>query len=706
MTTIALRNFNPKISVYAQINLIESKNLIQKAGARVIVCYESICSKVMSACSTAPVFSCFLYNLLSGADVDIEHDKLKDYVFSENLSEQENDINWIIEYSDGMNNELYRAKFSPVFYGSLFIDVAELLRRSDITIFALESNHTIHINPSGHRIKEGDRCYCIAPSIEYAELVEKFKISAAELSKFKSGKEEEEIIEYNQTEENNEEAEVFEQEFTEYLKPASSSNSSSNQQQKKVDNEKWVLRSPRLRVTPRLRINQLLRMRTETNVDISLLRDEDDDHNTHLEILLKLISPESYFQEKRKYLQSIRNTFTGSELAEKEKEFYSKITQIYNMVDRPFSKDEIFIQHHKDKNISDHLIILGDFSQPAIVCALSRSLQRHSRDTQIVLMTDKTDYLDLIYQRLRYFNKVYIILGNYLKTTHLRRAGFGVCKRILFFATEDKDNEIINEYTIDSEAIKLSLGISVMDKSKGYVIGKFIIHFHCSSKEFIELVNRANMKFFQHQGIPTHLKVKKMREDGLLDYDIDEFDQFCLFSDYYISGRVFPSSSFLSKLLSQSFHNRKIVDLIEQLCSDEFTSGDHQSVVIEVPLPSVFVGKSVLQLVTSCYQHNLILLALSRVKTNNPSDRYVYTNPSLSKTLVQTDLVFLCGHRNNIKSLVATRGSMDRFFTRSWTSNNLFSSPISDSSDDEGNDNIQVERFKSEQEITIQQEEV
>ena len=179
------------------------------------------------------------------------------------------------------------------------------------------------------------------------------------------------------------------------------------------------------------------------------------------------------------------------------------------------------------------------------------------------------------------------------------------------------------------------------------------------------------MKFFQHQGIPTHLKVKKLMRDHVVDYDLDDFDQFCLFSDYYISGKIFPSSSFLSKLLAQSYHNKRIVDIVDQLCSDEFSAGDHQSVMIEIPLPSFFSNQSVLNLMTVCYDYNLILMALSRVKANRSDERYIYTNPSLKCMLKDTDVLFLLGHRHDVKSMLADKKCKDRFFEKSWTNNML-----------------------------------
>lgn len=62
------------------------------------------------------------------------------------------------------------------------------------------------------------------------------------------------------------------------------------------------------------------------------------------------------------------------------------------------------------------------------------------------------------------------------------------------------------------------------------------------------------------------------------------------------AGRVFPSSSFLSKVLAQSFHNKRIVDLVDQMCADEFVAGENQSVIFEVPIPSVFANMTVADL--------------------------------------------------------------------------------------------------------------
>ncbi|KAG2386065.1 hypothetical protein C9374_003214 [Naegleria lovaniensis] len=711
MTTIALKNFNQNLKVYAQINLIESRHYAIKAGANIVVCNDVLCSKVLSASVNSAGFCCFLFNLLSGADVSISKDNIpkglltgNDFKLNMNTvkdhSSIEHDIKWLVEYSEGLNCEIYRVQFSTVFSNKLFIEVAELLfTKLEIIVFAIEdgANGRIYLNPSRYVIREEDKCFCIARDIEHAKQVEEFKFTE-ELSLHFNKRRKLQNFEVSTIVPKKEDIidlECFNSKFSEYIRSEQVSNDEKTkgeleimeleEEQKKVatlspntsrtdsKEQKRLSKTFSVRREPKNNVKKS-RSRSTTSTtkhsaDIYLLRgkhEETEEVNTlHLEILLKLISPEPYFIEKRMMLKSLRENLTGQALEEAEKDFYASIMKSYNMTTNPRPKEEFLISSFKVPfAIKDHILVLGEFKQPLIICSIVRSLQRKNRFTPIVFMTHLVDkYFNYLYERLKHFSGVYFLSGNPMKSHDLRRAGFSVAKSVMYFTQDQALMELggfdnsedatsaENEYTVDSEAIKLALSIAVMDPEKNHLI---------------ELVNRSNLKFFQHAGIPTYQKVRFLRDRGLLDYDIDEFDQFCLFSDFYISGKIFPSSSFLSKVLAQSFHNKKIVDLVDQMCADEFVAGDNQSVIFEVPLPSVFSNLTVADLANACFEHDLVLLAISRLKFGE-QQRYIYTNPSLTVCLQTTDILFLCGHRKNFRNLLRKQKCEDSQYQSEWT---------------------------------------
>lgn len=586
MTTIALKNFNQNLKVYAQINLIESRHYAIKAGANIVVCNDILCSKVLSASVNSAGFCCFLFNLLSGADVSICKDNIpkglltgNDFKMNMNTvkdhSSIERDIKWLVEYSEGLNCEIYRAQFNPIFLNKLFIDVAELLfTRLEIIVFAIEDGTTgrIYLNPSRYAIQSEDKCFCIARDIEHAKQVEEFNFTAEELSlHFNKRRKTQryEVLAAVPKKEDDIEMECFNSKFAEYIRSEQVSNDDEKTkgeieviklEEKQKNNATDFSHSTRTDYKEQKRPYKMFSFRRETkvptkkntrsrsstkyNADIYLLRgkhEEVEEVNTlHLEILLKLISPEPYFFEKRMMLKSLRENLSGQAFEEAEKDFYASVMKSYNMIATPKPKEEFLISSFKVPfEIKDHILVLGEFKQPLIICSIVRSLQRKNRFTPIVFMTHLVDkYFNYLYERLKHFSGVYFLSGNPMKSHDLSRAGFSVAKSVMYFTqdqtlmelgfdnSEDATSEE-NEYTVDSEAIKLALGIAVMDPEKNYLL---------------ELVNRSNLKFFQHEGIPTYQKVRFLRERGLLDYDIDEFDQFCLFSDFYISGMFFGRS--------------------------------------------------------------------------------------------------------------------------------------------------------------------
>ncbi|KAG2385611.1 hypothetical protein C9374_003426 [Naegleria lovaniensis] len=696
MTTIALRNFNKSLKVYAQINLMESKPYLIRAGAKVIICNEILCTKILSASVSSCGFTTFLFNLLSGAEITLfSKNRSKTSIsgdFQNAINMLDNESKWIAEYAEGLNCEIFRVKFSPAFYNNLFIDAAKLLLTTlEVVVFALEdTNGKIFINPSRYLIKEGDQCFCLAKSFKHAQEVENYQYTENEdnshsKKKLKSSK----PFLYSKTAIDNLGDDFLDFNYVEYTTKEQMKFEESSQSEKEImkisekqidnQNRKQLARRSRI-LEPTFKKDVKTRKRSGSSsepkiVDVSLLRKdeeitEDGIRHAHLEVLLKLLSPDAYFIEKRQYLKQIRDTLSPEQSRVEEQKFFSNVINNYGLLQAPRSKEEFLITSYQVPIlIKDHILILGEFQQPAIICSVIRSIQRKNRLTPIVFMSHLVDkYFNYLYERLKFFSHVYFIQGNPMKHFELRRAGYQFARTILYLTQDEK---IINlndhtlseekedqetEYSIDAEAIKLALGIEANSEgNKCYLL---------------ELANRSNLKFIPHEGVGTFEKTRSLQEKGIIEHNLDDIDLFCLFSDLHISSKIFPSSSFLSRLLAQSFHNKRVVDLIDQMCADEFLAGDSQSVVFEVPVPPMFVSGSVFELVTTCFDNDLILLALSREKPfsseasishhqqqpqhqqqQHHNNRYIYTNPSFSTILRSSDILFLCGHKNDFTKL-------------------------------------------------------
>lgn len=628
MTTIALRNFNKNLKVYAQINLMESRPYLIRAGAKVIICNEILCTKILSASVSSTGFNTFLFNLLSGVEITVFSKNLPTSVQSLNFQSSINlmmalaatkddflddESKWIAEYAEGLNCEVFRVKFSPAFSNNLFIDAAKLLlTKLEVVVFALEDiNGIILINPSRYLIKEGDKCFCLAKSFKHAQEIENYQHTENEINthakKLKSAK----PFVYAKTPIDDFGDDFLDANYIEYTTKEQMKFEDSSQSEKEVKkiSEKQIDKQHRKQLERKSR-NLMSSLKKDVKragsssepkiVDVLLLRkDEDvpDDEvrNAHLELLLKILSPEAYFLEKRQYLKKIRETLSKEESRIEEQRFFSNIINNYNLVQIPRSKEEFLITSYRVPFlIKDHILILGEFQQPAMICSLIRSFHRKNRLTPIVFMSHLVDkYFHYLYDRLKHFSNIYFIQGNPMKSFELRRAGYQYAITILYFTQDEKiinlndhtlseeKDEQETEYSIDSEAIKLALGIEATEGNKCFLL---------------ELANRSNLKFIPHEGVGTFEKIRSLQEKGVVEHNLDDIDLFCLFSDLHISSRIFPSSSFLSRLLAQSFHNKRIVDLIEQLCADEFLAGDNQSVIFEVPIPSTFVSLSVYDL--------------------------------------------------------------------------------------------------------------
>ncbi|KAL9641723.1 hypothetical protein ABK040_007400 [Willaertia magna] len=187
MATIALKNYNSNLSIYAQVILPESRAYLYKAGAHVFISTETLVAKIMSKGVVSPGFCVFITNLLTTLYMkDSSH--IQDSCFEKKVStknllfskceENMTDINheacyWLYEYLDGFSFEIYSVPFSPYFYDMLFIDAVIFIRHEfDLTLFAIENEGEVELNPGNNTsINSTMNAFVIAKSFYHANSI-------------------------------------------------------------------------------------------------------------------------------------------------------------------------------------------------------------------------------------------------------------------------------------------------------------------------------------------------------------------------------------------------------------------------------------------------------------------------------------------------------------------------------------------------------
>ena len=637
MASVALRNFNKNLDVYAQINYSDTKSFLEKAGISVVICNEALSTKMLSNASAVPGFGTFLSNLISSIDVSISNGWSVEKAIS-NSNEK-----WITEYFQSAGNEIYRVPFNGTFRGKQFQHAAAVFSKFEILTFAVEDKAgQILLNPSSYMIKTGDLCYCIARGSTHADIISSFELSARDIVK-ENVVATEEVLEIIEDDVDEQYEEMLLQEEIDF-----DSNEGASKKEKPKKKKKGYLKS-----------------NIAKDDHLHTGDQEKKERHAYLGKLLLKISPESYHYKQKKRLKKLAENEDLNAI----NQFYEEIAHNYNIESNARSEEEFLISSCEQMN--DHIIITGEFQQPYIICSTIRSMSEQNYSRNLVFMTPHKDkYFKSIYERLKYFSRVYFLKGNPTKISDLKQANVHACNSVLYMTDEQLSNSSLDsettddkkllidetEYVVDADAIKLALNIQLFEPNVFFLT---------------ELSNRANIKFMQKSSelSTVYETAERMKEDGRIEHDLSSFENFFLLSDLFTSGKVFPSSSVLAKVVAQSYHNPKIVDLIDQMCAGEFLAGDN-SVIFQVHIPEVLVGLLVGNIVSKLSRYGLLLLALNREKPvvhskdvllsfhndydHNPHSRYVFTNPPPSVPTLQSDYLLLCGKKTQYQRFLNT----------------------------------------------------
>ncbi|KAF0971747.1 hypothetical protein FDP41_009970 [Naegleria fowleri] len=813
MSTIAIKNINRNIEVYAQVTLPESRYYLYNSGAKVVVCTEMLSSKLAGMNVLYHGFSTMVINLVSTLYIQQSLEVFKEHVqkhakgfgFSkywkrrhqsgsgsngggEELSEEEKkhiDSEWLYEYFDGYGHEIYSVSFSPYFNGMKFIDVAIFLREQfDITLFALEfipaesngnsgqnamrgqppsssssssfvSKATVELNPSDHVIDVNVcKAFVIAQSAFHANLVYLFEnANANDESSTTSEKTEREAttgemgvtpplhsetlphqlvtLNRQQPHEHDHFVETAESEDNDQSilsgqsiamngldKPTLDMLGSYESFYVNEENDFENIDQPNEVMTANLKKRG---KRKKTRVDTSIHGEESDssgneeDETESVRSLDSMLTkPPLDFENLKNYSELELNLtfihrlfrsvapssyFMTRDSREDKKsfdDFCKNMMRNYNLLLSARPKEDFIVDSAESVHLRKHIIVTGEIKYPLVIVATVRSLRRRHFIPILIVVSKKVQgtsmidspYVDFLYERLKFFDKVFLMRGSPTDLFDLQRAGITNCETIVYLSRPSSggssaaysemvladtntsnlvssnmsrfSDDFLNskDYFRDAEAVKIVVAMSYIDPRKFFVL---------------ELNNTKNIKFLKQIGgiftarygndLDVMLKIfqsvtsMSAFEDPLyrIGEILDEYNEFCLLSELYSSGRIIPVS-FISKLLAQSFYTEKLNDLVEQMCIDGVCSSSRSSIFQE-SCPELSFGMSVGTLfVELCRKAGLILLALYRPKyflsdqdsskTVDEDFYYVYTHPRPNTVLQKGDIMFLCGRKS------------------------------------------------------------
>ncbi|KAJ3000871.1 hypothetical protein HDV02_002334 [Globomyces sp. JEL0801] len=176
MRCLALRKFQPKLIIYAQILLPRNKTHLEGLADHILCIDEFKLGMAAQSC-LAPGFSTLLY-LLTNSISEKTGGDLQSY----------GDKEWIREYLNGAVMELYEIKLSETYQNIKFGDAAiAVFKHFGVILFALGldtvetedgtfgANQRIVFNPQDRVLRGGERAYVITDQSATARQVARFK---------------------------------------------------------------------------------------------------------------------------------------------------------------------------------------------------------------------------------------------------------------------------------------------------------------------------------------------------------------------------------------------------------------------------------------------------------------------------------------------------------------------------------------------------
>lgn len=156
---------------------------------------------------------------------------------------------------------------------------------------------------------------------------------------------------------------------------------------------------------------------------------------------------------------------------------------------------------------------------------------------------------------------------------------------------------------------------------------------------------------------------------------LDKFEQICMISEVFSSGKVFPNSIF-SRLLCQSFYNPKIVSVIETLCGFSGYLTPEQSSIFQIKCPTDLIDKPFKDAFLYFYRKESICLGLYRPRhicDSNNRLEYVYCCPEAKTIVTAVDKLYVIGNKKRLDQLMAGTIATDNI---SRSQSNRRASPV------------------------------
>ena len=683
VATIGLKNINPDLDIYAQVTLPESRAYLYKAGAKQVICTETISSKIMGMSVVYHGFSTLLINLVTTTYVRnaiethkmiMEQEKKKPWIpFLKKKLDPVTSAEslWIFEYLDGLGNEIYCVRFSPFFEGMTFIKAVIFIRENlDLTLLAMEylDNHdeylkSVSLNPFDEIIHV-DKCkaFVIAQSTFHANLVYLFENAKAEddgqsdkhsTSSTDSPQQPIELKEVPARNDNNEmesfetffvsEENAYEKTINEemdepkvetrpkYLptrrkvlkvrhglppkRGSKKSNNSLGPSQSNISFSSNIetppeVESPSILTNSSDLDNPISFVSTMSGIDKQIIDIKNVPHVSETEMnkgyllrLFRSVAPPTFFY---KNLDD-----SGASFKHFLNDFYQSVLENYNLLIKARPKNDFFLLS-STCSLKNHIILVGELKYPLVILATIRSIRKR-HFTPILIMVSHTNlhgnpYVDYLYDRLKFFDQVFFLKGNATDVFDLHRCGLLNAEAVVYLSRQysshghnskpendcdshEATDDLIDtsEYLRDAEVIKLIESISYIDSKKFFIMElnnqkniKFLKQGGCFSKKYGE--NHSLFKIFRNVSSASVAFNDPLHS---LSDKSDEYDQFCLLSELYSSGRIFPIS-FISKLLAQSFYTDKFNEIIEHMSLDGLCNMSKSSIFQEDCPPNCF----------------------------------------------------------------------------------------------------------------------
>lgn len=170
-----------------------------------------------------------------------------------------------------------------------------------------------------------------------------------------------------------------------------------------------------------------------------------------------------------------------------------------------------------------------------------------------------------------------------------------------------------------------------------------------------ELVSANNIEYLLHKATPNFQSDNPENpESNFNNYE---------YSPLFASGEVF-TPSIIDRITCQIYYNPNILTILEQILNGGATNKNKKIIKLEkelkipssnmylLQMPEAFVSETFEKLFNHLIDSNYVIpLGLYR-RSVNENFYFVYTNPSKSILLRQTDLVFVLGQTNNILDLL------------------------------------------------------